>query len=102
MTVLDIYNEYYAKLIKKLPMKDAIFLGKLYTADLFSGNQKEKMESETTSPERATYFLDNAIKPALEDDDDIEPFLKLLEVMEKFDNNLLKKLAAEIRMKLSK
>lgn len=103
MTALDVYNEFNAKLVKKLPMDDAHFLADLTAKNFFYGNLRDEVNRQLTSSDKASYFLSKAIQPSLEDDDDIdiEPFLRLLEVMEKY-NSLTKKLAARIRMKLSK
>ena len=103
MTALDIYNQFNGKLVKKLPMNDAHFLAALTAEKLFSGDLRAEVDDKPTKAQKASHFLNNEIKPCLEDDDDvdIEPFLKLLGVMEKFSKNL-GKLATRIRMQLSK
>ena len=104
MTALDIYNDFNDNLVQKLPMDDACFLAALTKENLFPGDLKDKVKSQSTTKDKASYFLDNAIKPCSGDGDDvdIEPFLKLLKVMKKFNSDALKKLATKIWTKLSK
>ena len=103
MTPLDIYNQFNDKLVKKLPMNDAHFLAALTTENLFSGDLRAEVDAMSTKAKKASHFLNDAIKPCLEvnDDVDINPFLKLLGVMERFSESL-RKLATKIRMQLSK
>ena len=77
-----------------------IFLAALTQQCLFPGNLKEEIRAASTQSAAATQFLDQAIKPSL-DIGDTEAFDKLLLVMEKSGNRMLKKLAEKIEQKLS-
>ena len=80
-------------------MKDAIFVSHL--VQLLPGDLKEKVESKTTRAEAASYFLDNAIKPAVECGD-IESFNILLSVIESFGSIPLRELAQKIKEEIQK
>ena len=80
-------------------MKDAIFVSHL--VQLLPGDLKEMMQSKPTPAEAATYFLDNAIKPAI-DCGDNESLDILLSVMQSFGSNLLRKLAQKIKEEFQK
>ena len=100
---MDVYNKFNSKLVRRLPMNDAHFLADLTAKKLFFGNLRAEVDGQATSSDKASYFLSKAIQPSLEDPDDIDigPFSRLLDVMEKY-NDILKRLAAKIRMSLSK
>ena len=85
MPLKDIYEKHYLKLVEKLPMRDAKFLAGLTSAGLFAGGDlKDQVLAENTPAAKATVFLDSAIGPYMEEDDeDVEELLKLLKVMEK-------------------
>ena len=77
---VKVYFDFYAQLVKTLPMNDAIFMAELTPHFFGVGNLKERVQAETTTQEKAIYFLDNAIKRSL-DAGDIKPFEKLLSIM---------------------
>ena len=81
-------------------MKDALFLAALTQQCLFPGNLKEEIRAASTKSAAAAHFLDQAIKPSLEIGD-TEAFDKLLLVMGKSDDRMLKKLAEKIKQKIS-
>ena len=99
MSALEVFEEFFPKLVNKLPMKDPIFSAKLLQKGLFAGNMKAKVKAQPTEADAADYFLDHVIRPPL-DNHDQEPFEKLLTVMTQFNNQPLKKLAGTIRQKL--
>ena len=103
MSPLDVYNRFNINLVRKLPMDDAYFLANLTSERLFCGNLRQEVNAKSTSGDKASHFLDKAIRPSLDDPDDtdLNPFFKLLRVMERHDNNL-KRLATNIRIELSK
>ena len=98
MSVKDKYEEFYLDLVKKLPMKDPMFLAGLTSAGLFAGgNLKDEVKARPTPADKAGHFLDEAISPYIEDDDvDLEPLYKLLKVMEKH-GGVVKRLADKIK-----
>ena len=77
-------------------MDDAYFLANLTSEKLFCGNLRQEVDSKSTSGDKASHFLDKAIRPSLDDPDDIDlnSFFKLLRVMERHNDNL-KKLATK-------
>lgn len=97
-------DEFRIKLMVSLPMSDAIFLELLRKQDLFPGNLQEQVEAKDTQAEKTAWFLDHAIKPAL-DVDIMKPLHKLLTVMSDakyINSDLLKELAAKIQQQLDK
>ena len=98
MSAKDKYEEFYSDLVKKLPMKDPMFLADLTSAGLFAtGNLKDEVKARSTPADKATHFLDEAITPFMEEDDiDLEPLYKLLKVMEKH-GGVVKRLADKIK-----
>ena len=100
---MDVYNKFNDELIRILPMDNAHFLADLTAKKLFFGNLRAEVDGQSTSSDKASYFLSKAIQSSLEDPDDIDigPFSRLLEVMERY-NDILRKLAAKIRKSLSK
>jgi len=99
MSTLQVFEDNYEALVTSLPMDDAIFIAKIHSKRLLPGNLKSTIESQKTSADKATVFLDKAIEPSLKNDD-ITPLKKLLTVMEDSGNDSLKKLAKTIRSKL--
>ena len=95
-----VFDEFNLKLVRHLPLKDALFLAGLTQQNLFSGNLKEKVKTAPTQKDAATCFLDEAIERPL-DVGDREAFDKLLLVMQKSDYRMIKKLAEQIKQKLS-
>lgn len=93
----EIYRHFYSQLVSSLPMKDPIFLSKLVT--LLPDNLKERVESQSTAADAATFFLDNMIKPAVEFGNS-EAFYNLLTIMERSDNVNVKNLAQSIRKEI--
>ena len=89
----EIFQQFYSKLVKTLPMDDPNFTAKLYSARLLSSYLKEYVESRSpaTRTEKATHFLDQVIKPSM------TSFDKLLHVMEDSEYQHVKELAEEIR-----
>ena len=77
---MEIYLKFYPQLVKTLPMNDAYFMAELTQHFFTQGNLKAMIEAKPTEADKATSFLDNAIKRSL-DSRDITSFQKLLEVM---------------------
>ena len=82
-------------------MTDAIFIAKLYASQFLPGNAKDLISARPTRADKATYFLDNCIANAFDDDDGSnELFADLVKLMEKSDDIVLKKVAKEINEKI--
>ena len=97
--ILEIFQYHYLELIRSLPMNDDIFLGKLYMNKLLPHNCKAIIESLHTPVERAAKFLDNIIKPSVENNV-ITRFNVLLTVMMESDDDAIKELAKRINSML--
>ena len=95
---IEIFQQFYSKLVETLPMDDPYFTAKLYSARLLSSYLKEYVESRSpaTRTEKATHFLDQVIKPS------ITSFDKLLQVMEDSEYQHVKELAEGIKTSLRK
>ena len=85
-----IIHKYFADLVGLLPMNDATFRAKLYSAGLLPGDMWSKVKSESTKAEKAEHFLFFGIQ------NDTDNFNKLLTIMEECDDDRLKKLAEKI------
>jgi len=86
----DVIQYFYSRLIKTLPMNDAIFRGELHSAGLFAGNLKNKIKSFPTSADMAECFLDDEIK------NNPNNFQKLVVQMGKNRRKHVKELAEDI------
>ena len=92
----EVFQQFYSKLVKTLPMDDAVFTAKLFSNNLLPGNLKSQMKSEKTSADKAVLFLDSVIEPSVTSDGG-SSFDKLLHVMEDSEYQHVKELAKEIR-----
>ena len=95
----EIFRQFYARLVKTLPMDDAVFIAELYSSDLLPADLKEHIESNAlpTLPKKASYFLDHMIKPGVTSDEGGRQFYELLRVMDDSDYQGVKELAKQIR-----
>ena len=91
-----VFVRYYLKLIRILPMNDDTFMRELFHHGLLPGDIMDKLKKQLTAANKATYFLDNVIKPSVTADIDIS-FDKLLDVMECSAYLGMKELAKLIR-----
>ena len=97
----SVFQKYAEELIKYLPMEDSVFTSELCKQELLSGDIMNKIEAMPTQAAKACYFLDNVIKPAL-NDNDVSSFNNLLSAMEHCDNVFLEALVFEIKSDLNK
>ena len=98
-SLLEVFKVYYPKLVRLLPMNDECFMSDLYGNSLLPGDLKADIESLPTSTKRATKFLDNAIKPSIENNDSRKLHI-LLKLMKENDDINIKELADKIRISL--
>ena len=91
-----IFQKFYPKLVKTLPMNDAIFMAELYARDFLPDDLKEYIESLPTSAKKSSHFLDHVIKPSVTSGD-ASRFDELLNVMEDSEYQGVKELAKVIR-----
>ena len=94
--VSKVFTSYYSSLMQVLPMSDLNFIETLCRCKLLTENVKLDLQTMTKSTEKASYFLDNSIKPGLDD----KKFLKLLTAMKNSDHETVKDLAYELQVKL--
>ena len=97
---MEIYCHFYDKLVQVLPVEDATFIAKLCSKNLLPGDTKAKIHSLCTRSEKASYFLDHNIGPKV-GIGSIDSLYKLLDVMENFEDDYMKELARDIKIKLS-
>ena len=98
---IQAYKNYSEKLVKCLPMDDTLFTVSLSKRQLLPGNTSDKIETLSTQADKALYFLNHVIKPAL-DIDDTSSFDDLISVMEHCGYTHVKKLACEIKSEIDK
>ena len=104
MAYKRVFDKNFESLTKILPMNDALFIAKLTGNGLLPADVGSHIkEMQSTRAEKATYFLDNVIKPSIEDDDvdDDNDFSKLISVMEISEFTTLKKKAAKMKSELN-
>ena len=89
----EVFQQFYSKLVEKLPMDDPNFTAKLYSARLLPSHLKEYVESRSpvTRTAKAIRFLDQVIKPSM------TSFTELLSVMEDSEYQHVKELAKQIK-----
>ena len=92
----EVFQQFYSKLVKTLPMDDAVFTAELFSNNLLPGNLKSQIKSEKTSADKAVLFLDSVIEPSVTSDGG-SSFDKLLHVMEDSEYQHVKELVEEIR-----
>ena len=96
----EVLKKHYSKLVKTLPMNDAIFVAELYSCDLLPVDLRDQLKLPyRTSADRATLFLNNVIEPSVTSSVG-SSFDKLLTVMEDCDHESVKELAKLIRTSL--
>ena len=99
--LLEVFKVYYPKLVRLLPMNDECFMSELYGNSLLPGDLKADIESLPTSTKRASKFLDNVIKPSVENNDSRKLHI-LLKLMKENDDISIKELADKIRISLDR
>ena len=95
------YANHVEKLMKCLPMDDALFITSLCAHQLLPGDTRGKIESKATQTEKALYFLTHVIKPAL-DIKKTESFQKLLSIMQDCGYDHVQSLSSEIKCEIDK
>ena len=81
-------------------MNDATFTAALVPYGLLPGDLKDQLEARKTPKDKATHFLDNAIKPSIIIGDD-NSFTNLLNVMAGGDFPGVKNLAKRIKYSMT-
>ena len=99
MSTSEVFQQFYVKLVKKLPMDDSLFTAELFACGLLPGDLKQQINAKNTPVDKATCFLDHKISSDVSVDNSTS-FNKLLDVMEDGGNDSLKELAEEIKIAL--
>ena len=97
----DAYKAYYAKLIRVLPMSDALFIAQLYVSQLLPDEVKISIAARATHAEKAAFFLDNYVEKGFDDDGSNPLFLDLLKLMQGSHDLELKSVANEINTRIN-
>ena len=99
--LMGVFQQFYSKLVKKLPMDDAMFIADLFSNGLLPGDLKNEMNlPHRTSAKKAVLFLDSVIEPSVTSDGG-SSFDKLLNVMEDSEYPAhVKELTKQIRISL--
>ena len=97
--VRTVYRNHVEKMVKCLPMDDSHFIANLSTRQLLPGDIESKIEALPTQSDKASYFLNHVIKPAL-DIEDISDFHELLSIMQNCGYKHVQKLATTIKSKI--
>ena len=98
---LDVFQQFYCKLVDTLPMDDVRFIANLFSKRLLPGNLKSQVKAQKTSADKAALFLDSVIEPSVISDGG-SCFDKLLNLMMDSEYQHVKELAKQIRSNLSK
>ena len=98
MSADKVFQQFFAKLAKSLPMDDVIFVAELFSRDLLPGDHYDQVESKPTRAHKAVYFLNHVIKPAISID--ARSFNVLLDVMEDSEYCNVKEFAQQIKSEL--
>ena len=94
-----VFQHFYAKLVKMLPMDDALFIAELFSANLLPGDVKDQVKSMSTSADKATHLLDHVIQPSVMTGVG-SSYDDLIKVMENSEYDGVKELGGIIRSKL--
>ena len=100
MAYKEIYQHYFSKLIRCLPMDDGLFLAMLSEHELLPGDTEGKVKSLATQTEKATYFMSHVIKPSLEVDSRV--YLdKLISVMNESGYKHVEELCSKMKSEIA-
>ena len=91
-----VFRQFYAKLVKSLPMQNAVFVA---SAHMLSLDLKKRIKAERTPEDKAICFLDNKIYLDISKGD-FRSFDALLNIMKKRDFRTLNNLAEKIKIAL--
>ena len=94
-----VFRQFYVKLVKSLPLQNAIFLAELFSAHILSIDLKKKIKAEKTPEDKATCFLDDKIYHDISKGD-LRSFDALLNIMKKKEFRILNSLAEKIKVAL--
>ena len=99
LSMMKVFQQYYAKLVVVLPMDDVVFRTRLYSAGLLPHEAKEKIKLMSNQTEMTAYFLDHVIPPS--GISGIQ-FMRLLDVMWSSEDDHVRALAGLVKSRLTK
>ena len=102
VSTMDVFQEFYAKLVEVLPMNDLCFIASLVVHQILSVDVKFQVQlfSLSTQAEKASYLLDNVIWPSVNSGSD-DMLYELLKVMKDSRYNQVRELTTLIRFGLN-
>ena len=95
----QVFKQFYVKLVKSLPMQNAIFLAELFSAHMLSLDLKRRIKAEKTPEDKAMCFLDDKIYHDISKGD-FRSFDALLDIMKQKEFRVLNNLAEKIKTAL--
>ena len=101
MAHIRAYHNHVEKLVQCLPMDDTHFITKLSAQQLLPGDTENKVKTLSTPADKASYFLNHVIKPAL-NINETSDFDELLCIMQNCGYKHVQKLAVTIKSKIDK
>ena len=101
MAYIRAYQNHVEKLVKCLPMDDTHFITKLSSQELLPGDTENKIKTLSTQADKASYFLNHVIKPAL-DINETSDFDELLSIMQNCGYKHVRKLSVTIKYEIDK
>ena len=99
MAYITTYQNHVEKLVKCLPMDDTHFITKLSAQQLLPGDTENKIKALSTQADKASYFLNHVIRPAV-DINEISNFDDLLSIMQNCGYKHVQKLAVTIKCEI--
>ena len=97
----EAFKKYFDQFVKCLPMDDTHFIAALSKHNLLPSNINNRIEALPTTADKASYLLNNVVKPAL-DINDTSSFDSLLSIMECCDFDYVVKLACIVKSEIDK
>ena len=101
MAYIRAYQNHVEKLVKCLSMDDTHFITKLSAQELLPGDTENKIKTLSTPADKASYFLNHVIKPAL-DINETSDFDELLSIMQNCGYKHVQKLSVTIKCEIKK
>ena len=98
-TTQSLVKEVFEKLVKVLPMQDALFLASLHSNGFVSYNDLQEIQSKPVNVEKSLYFLDYVIEPCLRVGYN-QAFVKLVDMVMGDVSGKVKDLGEEIKTKM--
>ena len=85
INISTIFSQHYPKLVQFLPMADSEFQKQLIKSGICSSNVMENIKDRPNKAEKATYFLNQVIKPAVNCGNN-KTFIDLLKILRDSSN----------------